>query len=274
VRSVGLHLRFDGSYKEVIDQALRLELPFFQCFLVTKSTGRVVPPSPEDIRYFVTMRRRYFSDIYIHGSYWINLSGLAPAQEHYALWRELRLAKQLECTHMVLHPGSAKGVRDKQEGICTLARALNSILQRERDISFVLENVAHGAPSVGGDLQDFADLLELLDQPDRISFCIDTAHAYAFGYDLAMQAGCDDFISLLGTKLGFNRIGLLHVNDSGEKLGSRLDKHAIPGHGKIGEQALKALVTHQALAKIPFLMELPVVSEQEEERALQLVRAW
>jgi len=135
------------------------------------------------------------------------------------LRRELTLAKSLEFTHLVLHPGSAKGAREKSEGIDALARMLNRLLFYERDIKVILENTAHGNMSVGSDLQDFQQLLQKLDQPERISFCIDTSHAHAFGYDIMDKSAQASFVDLLDELVGLERIVLIHLNDTKEKRG-------------------------------------------------------
>ena len=83
------------------------------------------------------------------------------------------------------HSGSAKGSTHYKEGVDILARALNILLKQEARIKVVLENTAHGKLTVGSDLTDFYELRQKLDNPERISFCVDTSHAYAYGYDIA-----------------------------------------------------------------------------------------
>jgi deoxyribonuclease-4 len=190
------------------------------------------------------------------------------------LQRELELAKRLEFTHMILHSGSTKGVKFREEGITIIANVLNRVLKRENDITIVLENTAHGGMAVGSDLHDFSRLLAKLDQPDKVKFCIDTAHAYAYGYDLATQKGQADFINVLEKTIGVSRIALIHLNDTGEKLGSRIDRHSILGEGLLGDDALKSFIFHPKLQDIPVLMELPVVSEEIELEMLRKVRSW
>lgn len=273
MREISVHLRLTGSLAELTEHALKLNLSFFQCFLVTKSTGKLLVPASDEINQFLAARRQHFKNLYMHGSYWINLAGIKN-NGHRALIRELRLAKKLEFNYLILHPGSATGATNKQEGIHALAKALNGLLKREKDIAIILENSAHGALSVGGDLHDFAQLLSLLDQPEQISFCIDTAHAYSYGYDLCDAGERDQFITLIETTIGINKVALLHLNDTTEKLASKIDKHATIGQGSIGEQALRAFVMDERLRHVPIIMELPVATHEQEVEALALVRSW
>ena len=275
MRKIGLHLRFAGSLTQLIEKALRLELPFFQCFFVDKTTGYLMQPAPQDLEDFLRLRREHFQDLYVHGSYWVNLAGVYYTG-HRALYRELALAKKLEFNNMVLHPGSAKGGENKGEGIDALAHSLNILLKKEAmdGIRVVLENTAHGNLSIGGDLHDFKLLLERVHNPEKIAFCIDTAHAYSYGYDIVDAAGRAAFIDCIEQTIGIEKVQLIHLNDTAEKLGSKLDRHESPGKGNIGLDALKSFMCEPRLKYIPVLMELPVMEENEEKEILNLVRSW
>ena len=126
MRKVGLHLRVETTLVDVIERALRLHVDFFQCFLTLKTAGRVLPLNSSDIKEFVFLRRKYFKDIYLHVSYWVNLSSI-EYNPHKLLKRELALAKKLEFTHVIFHPGSAKGTRDVNVGIDALAKMINDL---------------------------------------------------------------------------------------------------------------------------------------------------
>lgn len=258
---------------ELVERALRLKIDLFQCFFVHQETGTQVRFSPEEVAEFLVVRRERFKNIFLHGSYWINLAGLEynglRAFEH-----ELRQAKRLEFTHMILHPGNAKGAKNKMQGIDALVAILNDTMKRERDVQLVLENAVHGKMTIGSDLEDFAILKSKLEFPDRISFCVDTAHAYAYGYDITQAESLEKFVTLLDQTMGIDRIVLIHLNDTINKLGSGIDQHAIPSQGRIGEEALKRFVLHPRLKHIPLLMELPVVDEAVQIAVLEKVRGW
>ena len=175
---------------------------------------------------------------------------------------------------MILHPGSATGARSKQDGIDKLARSLNQVMKYEREIKIVLENTTHAKLSVGSDITDFQLLYEKLEYPERISFCIDTAHAYSYGYDLQESGKRNEFINLLETILGINNISLIHLNDTDQPCGSRIDKHALIGEGTIGEDALKKFALDPRLAHIPLILEPPVLPEEQEDAMLQKIRTW
>ena len=270
---VGLHIRGSGSLTGIIQKAIRLELNLFQCFL-TQKNGSGIPLNPDDCATFVALRQQFFPAVFLHASYWINLcqSDGPGAQRLFA--QELSWAKRLSFTHMILHPGSAKVHGCRATGIDFLVRTLNRMLKYEQDITLVLENSAHGNMSVGGDLCDFAQILAKIDYPEKIKFCIDTAHAYSFGYDLIDPATQDTFIDLIEQTIGIDKVALIHLNDTHEQLGSYKDRHALLGQGTLGEIALKRFMCHPKLQLIPVLLELPEIAPQEEQHIINKVITW
>ena len=273
MRPIGLHLRMETTLVDVVERALRLNVDFFQCFLTLKTAGRIFPLNTSDIKEFVFLRRKYFKEIYLHVSYWVNPSTI-EYNPHRLFKRELSLAKKLEFTHVILHPGSAKGTRDVQVGIDALANMLNSLLEQEPSFVFVLENVAQAFPVIGGDLNHFKLLLERLDEPEKIQFCIDTAHAFSYGYDFSSEKKCNEFINLIDKAIGIDKVRLIHVNDNLEGMGSHVDRHTRLGEGQIGIENLKRFAMHQKLQHIPILSEPPVIPENELKIELQKIIDW
>lgn len=272
MREIGLHLRLTTSLIDVYNQAISLGLPAFQCFFIQQDSGHFYKLSPEELA-ACNAENHAFTHRYLHGSYWINLA--APfAHRQRAFKAELGQAQKLGFTHIILHPGSAKGAADKNEAIKGLARILDAIVSMQTGIRIVLENVAHGGMAIGGDFQDFKLLKEYVKNPAQIFFCIDTAHAFSYGYDIANQQGQMAFIQTLKDTIGISSIALIHLNDTVENVGSKIDRHSFIGQGIIGLSALQSLVTHPDLLEIPLLMELPQATRNEEYEMLALVRSW
>ena len=270
---IGTHIRMRSSLHELLERAEALNLPFFQCFFVPKETGKLIYASDDEIREFLKVRRARFNDLYCHASYWANLASLGN-NGFAQIKKEVMFAKRLEFTHLVLHAGTAKGAQHKNEGIEALAVALNKLCKQEHDITILLENTCHTNLAVGSDIADFKLLLEKIDTPERIGFCIDTAHAHSFGYDVVSTKVQHDFITMLDAMIGIERIKLIHLNDTTEKVGSFLDRHSIIGQGTIGEGALKRFAMHEKLQHIPLLIESPELPVEDELAILHTIRSW
>ena len=272
MNQIGIHIRLTSTLNDVIEKAIRLNLPLFQTFAVT-DLGHVIKLTQSEIDAYLILRRKHFKEVYLHSSYWVNLS--RENQRSYRTFlRELDLAKKLEFTSFILHPGAAETKSKKEVGIITLAKNLNFALKEDLPINILLENTAHGGRSLGSNLNDFKILLNEIADPDKINFCIDTSHAYAYGYDLASEEGIDKFIETLQSTITMEKIKLIHLNDTNENLGAKIDKHHEPGHGKIGKINLKKIVQHPMLKDVPIIMELPKLEEPEEIIIIQEVEKW
>ena len=273
MRIVGLHLRIFNDLLQVASRAVALQLKSFQCFLMYQATKKPLRISHADIKEFRLMRKQ-FHDLYVHGTYWINLCGEYAQQGYGILKKELKLAKRLGFSHYVLHPGSANGWQDRMQGIDCLVRLLNDLTKQENEIKIILENTAHGGKSVGSDLYDFKLIREKLDVPEKIAFCIDTAHAHAFGYDIISPNGLKQFFEIIEATIGFDALALIHLNDTKEPIGFKKDRHEVIGQGLIGSDALRRFVHDERLKKVPIILELPQVEDDEQEKILKMVRAW
>lgn len=271
-KAVGVHIRLCPSLEMAAQKALRLQSPLLHCFFMQQETGQHLRLTPYEIKTFVRDYRPLFSQLFLHGSYLINLSGTQA--EHHVLKRELALAKRLSFTHLIVHPGSAKGQGSKEAGIDQLARALNGLLKDEREITFVLENIAQAGLTVGGDLADFNQVLTKIDFPEKLKFCIDTAHAHSYGYDLLSESGRDFFVAHVKKLVGWERVALVHMNDTKQVCGSNIDQHCVLGEGVLGHAVLQALITHPCLQNKPLVLELPELPEAQELALLNTVRDW
>jgi deoxyribonuclease-4 len=63
----------------------------------------------------------------------------------------------------------------------------------------------------------------------------------------------DDFSRLIG----FQRLGLIHANDSARALGSNADRHANIGEGEIGEDGFRILLGDPRMRRVPWVLEVP-----------------
>ena len=272
MKRIGIHIRLTSTINEVIEKAIRLNLPLFQTFAVTDQ-GRVIKLEAHEINSYLELRRKYFKNLYLHSSYWVNLSR-NNLRSYKTFIKELSLAQKLEFTHFIVHPGASETKNKKEAGILTLAKNLNTALADNPPLTILLENTAHGGRSIGSNLEDFKILLNEIKYPEQIQFCIDTSHAYAYGYNLASTEGLHQFITTLKNTITLEKVALIHLNDTTENLGAKIDKHHQPGYGLIGKSSLYNLIQYPQLKQIPIIMELPKLDESEEIRIIQEVETW
>jgi deoxyribonuclease-4 len=81
-----------------------------------------------------------------------------------------------------------------------------------------------------------------LGDPSWLGFCLDTCHLFAAGYPLAPRRAWLQTLRQLHRYLDVQRIRAWHLNDSARPLGSRIDRHAHIGHGKIGLEGFRMVL--------------------------------
>ncbi len=266
---IGLHIRFEHSVFQALEKKELFGVPFFQIFLVNHSTGKLFKVTKQDVQ---TFREKNNDTFFVHGSYWINLAHLGEYGIK-SLHREMNLAKQLGAQALVVHPGVAKKVASRKVGIENVVRTLNNVLINS-SLPIMLENTAHANLMVGSNILDFTYIQDRLDRPEKVSFCIDTAHAHAFGYDLQSKKSQNLFIDFLDNIIGIERIALIHLNDTNQRRGSKIDRHIVPGDGILGQELLTHFIMHKKLLHIPIILELPKVSDSVAASVVQHVMSW
>lgn len=273
MKNVGLNLRLTTTLHDLVVQAHNLEIPFFQCFLTFADKGNYIQWNAQE--YAHMMRMKGPLQIYAHGSYRINLANHPfKSQSCYFLKKELELAQKFGCTHVVIHPGSFPEGQDHSQGIDNIAKNINLALKKGNLPTILLENVAFGHKTIGGNIEDLAQIRQKIDKPEKVQFCIDTAHAFSYGYNIADLSEQKKFINLLDELLTVEAISLIHLNDTKELLGTNRDRHDIPGNGNIGVTALKEFIADPRLHTIPVLLELPLLPEHEMRTIVELVKSW
>ncbi|MHB9148417.1 MAG: deoxyribonuclease IV, partial [Candidatus Amoebophilus sp.] len=260
---------------EVIEKAKMLNLMLFQCFLFDQENCKYFKVTPELKKNF-SDAQDLFLKRYVHGSYYINLAD--PSRDYQLLLKkELSLAKKLGFNMYILHPGAVPKNYTRQTGINSIASFLNKACKEFQDIIFILENIPHGNRSIGGNLQDIYDIITKIEYPERVKVCLDTVHAYVYGYNIRTEEGRADFINQAKLLFTENFIELIHLNDTQELCACQKDSHALIGEGVLSnlpDNALKELINNNFFKDKPKIIEAPKVSIEKEQAAINIAKTW
>ncbi|HTU26457.1 MAG TPA: TIM barrel protein, partial [Pirellulales bacterium] len=90
-------------------------------------------------------------------------------------------------------------------------------------------------------------------------------HVFAAGYPLETKKQYNDTMNQLDRAVGLARVKAFHVNDSKQELGSRVDRHAHIGRGKMGLAPFGWLMNDRRFAGTPMYLETPKVQENGVE---------
>lgn len=147
----------------------------------------------------------------------------------------------------VIHPGSVNNSRkDKkilQKGLETIAQTINKIKFPENSM-LLLENCSFEGNKLAKDLDELVKIYELVKCKENVGICIDTAHLWGCGEKNMNMGKIDDinnFLKEFDSKLGLDKLKLIHLNDSRVKFGSHKDAHQLIGQGYIWKNNLDTL---------------------------------
>ena len=192
----------------------------------------------------------------IHSSYLVNLcTPKADLREKSvdSMQREVDAAATLEIPYVNVHLGAHTGAGERQ-GLENAVSALDE-LDVPAEVTVLVESDAGSGTKMG---DEFAHLGYVLDESAQdLEICLDTAHAFAAGYDLSTAEGVDETIAALDAEVGVENLACVHLNDSKHECGTNKDEHAHIGEGLIGESGMRAFVNHEAIRDVPLVLETP-----------------
>lgn len=258
----GAHMSISGGLHKAFAHGERAGCDTIQIFSKNQQQWRAKPLAEQDIAQFkAEQQRSAFAPIIVHDSYLINLA--SPNDE---LWEKSRaaFADELErCAalgipYIVTHPGAHTG-SGEEAGLCREADALNRLFDAGTGagVMVLLETTAGQGTCLGYRFEHLARLIELAEQPERLGVCVDTCHILAAGYDIRTPEAYAATFEEFNRVVGVERIKVLHVNDSQKDLGSRVDRHAHIGEGRVGLEGFRALVNDPRFAGVPMILETP-----------------
>ncbi len=196
--------------------------------------------------------------VYIHALY---LTNLASDNEELveksiaALVTDMKNSASINGAGVVLHIGSHQG-RGWQDSRTLVIESIRKVLESTPDNSYLLLENSAGQKGKIGSLTELADILNSINSP-RLKVCLDTAHAFEAGYNFTTDQGLEIWLKEIESTIGFEKIELLHLNDSKTPLGSGRDNHQNIGDGYIGSDGMKKLINHPKLAHLPLILEVP-----------------
>lgn len=198
------------------------------------------------------------SQVMSHDSYLINLGSNTLElliKSRKAFEEEIKRCHLLEISYLNFHPG-AYTTGSVEECIETIIQSLLGFekLLGEGSTKVLLETTAGQGTSVGYRFEEIAAIIQGVKGKIPIGVCIDTCHIFAAGYDIRTKQGWDLVLKEFDQVIGLEYLSAFHVNDSAKDLGSRVDRHANIGQGKIGEESFEYLME---ISSLPKYLETP-----------------
>jgi deoxyribonuclease-4 len=278
MRRLGVHTSIAGGVHLSLERARELGCNTVQFFSHNPRTWRVGELPKESVARFGELRVSYDIDpVFIHTSYLINLASASMDVREKSvllLIREMDIADALNADYVVLHTGSASG-DDEEVGRGRAVEALRTVSRlKSWKAKLLLENTAGERGDISSGIGDLAAIMERTDTLLIGGICLDTCHAFQAGYEISKKAGVSGMAAEIERLLGFDRVKLIHLNDSKRAFNSRVDRHEHIGAGSIGEAGLERFINHPSFRNVPLVLETPKKSEDDDPRNLKTVRGF
>lgn len=204
-----------------------------------------------------------YSKVIVHAPYIINLAN-NKEQDKFDfsvrfLKEEIERCETLGAKYLVLHPGSHVGL-GKEEGIRNIQKALNMVLNLDTNhVMILLETMAGKGTEIGSNIDELKEIIDGVENKDRIGICLDTCHLNDSGYNLEKF---DEILDEIDKKISLDKVKCIHINDSKNIIGSHKDRHENFGFGDIGFDTLTNIIYNERLTDVPKILETPYVEHQ------------
>ncbi|MGD0395626.1 MAG: deoxyribonuclease IV [Nitrososphaerales archaeon] len=274
---IGFHISIERSLDLAFDRAQEIGCTTFQIFTRNPRTWRFKPLEKDQTETFRDKRKRLgFRFLVAHMPYLPNLASpekVTMKTSRLSLNEEVKRCDALGIDYLVTHLGSHLG-GGAMLGVKNVSDAVNHALASSDGSAIILlENMAGQKNSVGSRFEELRLILDRVKKGERVGVCLDTCHAFASGFDLSGPESVRQSMAIFKDSVGYERIKVVHLNDSKGALGSNLDRHENIGKGKIGMKGMNAFLQYKGVAERPLIMETPYDDLKGMRQSLSLARS-
>ena len=254
---VGAHTSIAGGVHNAVDEQVEYSGNCGQIFSHSPQVWQDPNVGDDEAERFRSLSEEHgVGPWVIHSSYLVNLCTPKDdlrAKSIDSMQKEVDAAAKLDVEYVNVHLGAHTGAGVEQ-GLDNAASALDE-LDVPESVTVLVESDAGSGTKLGGDFEHLAGVLDRSEQD--LEVCLDTAHAFAAGYDLSTPEGVEETVAEFDDVVGLENLACIHLNDSKHACGTNKDEHAHVGEGEIGEDGMRAVINHDDLRDLPYVLETP-----------------
>lgn len=260
--NLGAHCSTQGGVSRALERGASIGCGAVQIFAKNNNRWFEKPLAEDEVRRFRAAAKGFRPRLLIsHAGYLVNLASSNATFHEKSLVSfadELRRAETLRLAGVVVHPGAHMG-KGEEWGIARIAESIDAVIAevRPKAARILLETTAGQGTALGYRFEHLAEIMSRVAAPERVGVCVDTCHLFAAGYDIRSREGYERTMRDLVRLVGLRAIRAFHLNDSLRELGSRVDRHAHIGKGKIGLDGFRHLLNDPRFDDRPMVLETP-----------------
>lgn len=260
-RPFGYHITGGKNLGSSLYAAVDAGFTSAQIFLGPPQRAVITDFSLPEANLFVKTKKASGIKVYVHAPYVLHAFARPEnaIRNNDMVGKAVRVAADLGCDGYVLHMGGTKWYEDGKymDPYLEPAKKLMDCCGKEAlsRCPILFENCASGN-HMSGKLQSISLLCDMLNgsgYQGQFGICLDTCHAWAWGYDYQQEDVRSSMVEEIRKYLQ-----LIHLNSAPEKVtcGGHYDRHEALQKGVIKWEAFEAL--------LHLLPNLPVIAERED----------
>ena len=270
--TIGTHMSIADGIARMAENVVKMEAGTMQIFSRNPRGSGYKTYSQAEISRFLQIKEEHaLGPVLAHAPYTMNLASPKESVYEFAcmvIREDVARMDALSIENIVFHPGSHTGT-GAQAGIKNIIAGLDQAVTGQEKITVLLETMSGKGTEIGAEFEELKAIRDGVKHPERIGICLDTCHVFAAGYDIVNDL--DGVLAEFDRILGIDLLRAVHLNDSMMPFGSRKDRHAVIGGGKIGLEPLLAVLRHPALKELPFYLETPL-DDEGHKREIEMIR--
>lgn len=202
-------------------------------------------------------------NVVVHAPYIVNLANAENFDFNVRfLKEELNRVELLGVNQVVIHPGSALKL-PREQGLNNIVDALNAVISEQTKVRVLLETMAGKGSELGINFDELKYIIDNIKYKDKIGVCLDTCHLNDAGYNIE---NFDKILDEVDEKIGLEKIGCIHINDSKNVIAAHKDRHENFGIGTIGFDSLINVIYNPRIENIPKILETPYVTFDDNSK--------
>ena len=267
---LGSHISIAGGLDKAVERGTSIGCQTIQIF--TKPSNRWdAPPLKEELieSFKSKLGESSINPVVAHDSYLINLASpdsKALTRSREAFLVEMNRCEQLGIPYLVMHPGSHLG-EGVDKGLQTIVESFDWLHQQAEDLQMkvLLECTAGQGTNLGFKFEHLARIIDGVKDDHRLGVCLDTCHIFSAGYDISNEEAYNETWKQFDQIIGYDRLKVIHMNDSKKDFGSRVDRHEEIGKGTLGLESFRLLMNDDNIKHVPMILETPKGKDYAED---------
>lgn len=204
----------------------------------------------------------------IHSAYTINI---ADEWDSHSWWVqylvfEIKMAQLLGSLGIVIHTGKKLEINKQvaMNNMYSLLLHIDSATKKQSDVKIIIETASGQGSEMLWNIDELMEFMKKFKDNNRFGVCLDTCHVFAAGYDIKKKKVFTSVINKITGAIGEDKLMLVHLNDSKNDVGEKLDRHESLGYGFIGRKGLGHIIKKIKNMNIPIILETPFTEHESE----------